>query len=65
MIITKIALTTIIAMVVLAFTIVAFAEEFKPRKWYGLSAVDKALTVCILVAGVAAVVGVFAIIWGL
>ena len=65
MIITKIALTTIIAMVVLAFTIVAFAEEVKPRKWYGLSAVDKALTVCILVAGVAAVVGVFAIIWGL
>lgn len=65
MIVTKIALTTIITMIVLTFAIVAFAEEFKPRKWYGLTPVDKALTVCILVAGIAAVVGVFAIIWGL
>ena len=65
MLVTKIALTTIIAMVVLAFTIVAFAEEFKPRKWYGLSAVDKALTICILVAGAAFIVGVIALIWGL
>lgn len=65
MIVTKIALTTIIAMVVLAFTIVAFAEEFRFHKWTTLDRADKALTICILVAALAAVVGVFALIWGL
>lgn len=65
MIVTKIALTTIIAMVVLAFALVAATEEVRLHKWTQFSNLDKALTLCILVAGVAFVVGVFALIWGL
>ena len=65
MIVTKIALTTVIATVVLAFATVAVAEEFRPRKWFDLSTVDKALTLYILLAGLALVVGVIALIWGL
>ena len=65
MIVTKIALTTIIAMVVLAFVLVAATEEVRFHKWTGFSNLDKALTICILVAAIAAVIGAVAIVWGL
>lgn len=65
MIVTKIALTTIIAMVVLAFVLVAATEEFRFHKWTQFSNLDKALTICILVAAVSAVIGAVAIVWGL
>lgn len=65
MIVTKIALTTIIAMVVLAFVLVAATEEFRFHKWTTFDRIDKALTLCILVAAIAAVVGAVAVVWGL
>ena len=65
MIVTKIALTTVIATVVLAFVLVAATEEVRFHKWTQFSNLDKALTLCILVAAAALVVGVFALIWGL
>lgn len=65
MIVTKIALTTVIAMVVLAFVLVAATEEFRFHKWTTFSNLDKALTLCILVAAIGLVVSVLALIWGL
>lgn len=65
MIVTKIALTTIIAMVVLAFVLVAATEEFRFHKWTDFSNLDKALTLCILVAAIALVVSAVAVVWGL
>ena len=65
MIVTKIALTTVIATVVLAFVLVAATEEVRFHKWTGFSNLDKALTICILVAAIAAVIGAVAIVWGL
>lgn len=65
MIVTKIALTTIIAMVVLAFVLIAATEEFRFHKWEAFSNLDKALTLCILVAAIALVVGAVAVVWGL
>lgn len=65
MIVTKIALTTVIAMVVLAFVLVMATEEFRFHKWKAFSNLDKALTLCILVAAIAVVVGAVAVVWGL
>ena len=65
MIVTKIAFTTVIAMAVLAFVLVAATEEFRFHKWAAFSNLDKALTLCILVAAIAAVIGAVAIVWGL
>jgi len=64
MLITKIAFTTVITMAVLAFVLVAASEEFRFHKWTQLSTVDKALTICILTAALAIVVGVVAFVWG-
>jgi hypothetical protein len=65
MIVTKIAFTSVILLMVLAFMLVSFAEDVRPSNWTKLDRLDKAL-VLIMVATIAAfIVGLLAFIWGL
>ena len=65
MIVTKLAFTSVILLMVLAFVLVAFAEDVRPSNWTKLGRLDKAL-VFIMVATIAVfIVGLLALIWGL
>jgi hypothetical protein len=65
MIVTQIAFTSVILLMVLAFVLVAFAEDVRPTNWTKLGRLDKALVVIVVSVAVAFVIGLIALIWGL
>jgi len=65
MLVTKIAFTSVILLITLAFVLVAFEEDVRPRGWSKLSRLDKGLVLILVAVMVALFVGVLALIWGL
>lgn len=65
MIVTKIAFTSVILLMVLAFVLVAFAEDVRPTNWTKLGRLDKSLVLILVATIVAFVVGLLALVWGL
>lgn len=65
MIVTKLAFTSVILLMVLAFVLVAFAEDVRPTNWTKLGRLDKSLVLILVATIVAFVVGLLALVWGL
>ena len=65
MIVTQIAFTAVILLVTLAFVLVAFEEDVRPRGWAKLSRLDKGLVLIMVAIMAGLFVGTLALIWGL
>jgi hypothetical protein len=65
MIVTQIAFTAVILLVTLAFVLVAFEEDVRPRNWAKLSRLDKGLVLIMVSVMIGLFVGTLALIWGL
>jgi len=64
MLITKITFTTVLMLMSLAATLIVLEEGVRPRNWFSLSRLDKALVLIAIATIVTSVVGTVAFIWG-